>query len=30
MGTFVEEQKVANVQLTRCVEEQKVANAQAN
>ena len=30
VGNFVEEQKVVNVQLTRCVEEQKVANAQAN
>ena len=30
MGTFVEEQKKVNVQLTQCVEEQKAMNVQAN
>ena len=30
MGTFIEEQKAVNVQLTQCVEEHKVVNVQAN
>ena len=30
MGTFIEEQKAVNVQLTQCVEEQKVVNVQTN
>ena len=30
VGTFVEEQKKVNVQLTQCVEEQKAMNVQAN
>ena len=30
MGTFIEEQKAINVQLTQCVEEHKAVNVQTN